>query len=384
VSFRHIYWLLLTILHLVALPYLVLLSLKQRYKNSVKARFLGFSNPKPKDSDVWFHACSLGETAALSPLIEYFADKKLLITTTTETGFEKAKSYNVTSRYLPFETLLWMWAPKTKVLVVMEAELWLLLFSIAKSRGAKTLLINARISNRSVEKYKKFSWLYRYIFACIDEVYAQSSIDKERLESLGATNVKVSGNIKLAQIPKVSRTLDKPNDLVITAASTHKGEEEAIIEAYLRFGRGKLILVPRHPERFESVSKMMQKIANKNGKTFERFSQVKTLESDMILVDVMGELNNIYKITDLVVLGGSFEPIGGHNPLEPLYFGCRIVSGEHVFNQKLLFDAMENVHFSTLSKLDIAFEKALASKSATLKQECDIESIINSISKGIK
>jgi len=384
VSFRHIYWLSLALLHIVALPVLVLLSFKQRYKESIPARFFLLNNFKPKDSDIWFHASSLGETIALSPLIEYFKDKKLFISSTTQTGFDRAGEYNIQRAYLPFETLLKFWIPSAKVLVVMEAELWLLLFTYAKSRGAKTVLINARISDRSIKSYMRFRWLYKKIFAQIDEVYAQSITDKERLESLGARNVQVSGNIKLAQVPKVKTKLSKPKSLVVTAASTHKGEEEGIVEAYLKFGQGKLIVVPRHPERFESVAKMMQKYADANNITFEKFSISKELKADMILVDVMGELNSIYAVTDITVLGGAFEKVGGHNPLEPLYFTNRIVSGKEIFNQRPLFEAMKNVHFSSLEKLDNVLEIALNSEPASLKQECDIDNIINSISKEIK
>jgi len=384
VSFRHVYWLILASLHIVALPILVLLSFKQRYKQSIPARFFLFNNSKPKDSDIWFHASSLGETIALSPLIEQFKDKNLFISSTTQTGFCRAGEYNIQRSYLPFETLLKFWIPRTKVLVVMEAELWLLLFSYAKIKGAKTVLINARISDRSLKSYKRFRWLYKKIFSQIDEVYAQSIIDKERLESLGATNVKVSGNIKLAQIPKVKTELLKPESLIITAASTHKGEEEGIIEAYLHFGKGKLVVVPRHPERFESIAKMMQKYANSSGKTFEKFSTTKELKADMILVDVMGELNSIYAITDITILGGAFVSIGGHNPLEPLYFANRIISGVEIFNQRPLFEAMKNVHFSSLEKLSKALEVALNSPIASLKQECDIDNIINSISKEMR
>jgi len=384
VSFRHIYWLILALLHIVALPILVLLSFKQRYKQSIPARFFLLNNSKPKDSDIWFHASSLGETIALSPLIEYFKDKKLFISSTTQTGFDRAGEYSIQRAYLPFETLLKFWIPSAKVLVVMEAELWLLLFTYAKSRGTKTVLINARISDRSINSYMRFRWLYKKVFAQIDEVYAQSIIDKERLESLGAINVQVSGNIKLAQVPKVKTKLSKPNSLVITAASTHKGEEEGIVEAYLKFGRGKLVVVPRHPERFESVAKMMQKYADSNNRTFEKFSLSKELKADMILVDVMGELNSIYAVTDITVLGGAFEKVGGHNPLEPLYFSNRIVSGKEIFNQRSLFEAMKNVHFSSLDKLSEMLEVALNSEPASLKQECDIDNIINSISKEIK
>lgn len=384
VSFRHAYWFILTILHIVALPILVLLLLREKYKQSIPARFFLFKNSKPQDCDLWLHGSSLGEIIALSPLIEQFKNRKIFVSSTTQTGFTKANEYKVQRAYLPFETLLWFWVPRTKVLVVMEAELWLLLFSYAKIKGARTVLINARISDRSLKSYMRFRWLYKRIFAQIDTVFAQSDKDRERLITLGAKNVTISGNIKLAQTPQVKSKLEKPNSLIITAASTHKGEEERIIEAYLRLGKGKLIVVPRHPERFNAVSKIMLRYANEAGKSFERYSEGKSLHADMILVDVMGELNSIYAITDVTILGGAYEKIGGHNPLEPLHFKNRIISGENIFNQRPLFDAMQNVHFSTLDNLDEVIEVSLNFPPASLKQECNLNSIITAIEKGMQ
>ncbi len=220
-------------------------------------------------------------------------------------------------RYLPFEPLLWFWVRPQKVLAVMEAELWYLLFYLAKRRGAKTMLINARISDRSWRSYRRFAWFYRKIFLWVDEVYAQSETDRERLETLGAKRVVVTGNIKLAEPAKAAKRYPKPSGIVVTAASTHEGEEEGILDAFLRWREGhpdaKLLIVPRHPERFEKVFGLARAAAGEALRV-GRWSQTRSLEADIVVIDVMGELVNFYAVSDIVVLGGAFAPVGGHNP----------------------------------------------------------------------
>ncbi|WP_457596947.1 glycosyltransferase N-terminal domain-containing protein, partial [Hydrogenimonas sp.] len=231
---------------LVSLPLLPLFLLKAKYRHSLPARWLLWRNPPLPAGRLWFHACSLGETRALKPLLEAF-EKEAVLSVITQTGYEAGRGLCREVRYLPFEPLLWLWERPQKALVVMEAELWFLLFYLAKARGAKTFLINARISERSFPRYLRFRWLYRRIFAQVDTVFAQSEADKARLEALGARRVEVTGNIKLAQKPEVSRRYQKPPSLVVTAASTHEGEEPGILEAFALFGKrhegAKLLLV---------------------------------------------------------------------------------------------------------------------------------------------
>ncbi len=239
------------------------------------------------------------------------------------------------------------WIRRQKALVVVEAELWYMLFLVSKIKGSKTILINARISDASYPKYKKTSFLYKHIFANIDKIYAQSDTDKQRLLELGAKNIEVIGNIKLANLPKVTKVLAKPNGTVITVASSHDTEEELVLKAYDKT-MGKLIVVPRHPQRFDSVYELIKSYSISKDFSYARYTQSGNFESDVTLVDCMGELINIYAISDVVVLCGSFVThLGGHNPIEPAFFGCKIISGETIFNQKSLF---ESVHGYTLIK----------------------------------
>lgn len=361
----------------MALPFVIYKSRTPKYSQALPARFLLKNNPSFEKNGLWFHCCSFGETRAIKTIIDQ-CDDEINISVITNTGFDEAKKLTNNVRYLPYELFLPFWVKRQKVLVVMEAELWYMMFLSAFKKGTKTILINARISDRSYGSYKKFSWFYKRIFNHIDKIFAQSQTDKIRLEELGATNVEVVGNIKLSQLPEVTKKYEKPTAFTVTAGSTHKNEEELILNAY-NDDIEKLIIVPRHPERFEEVHEMMHAFALKQGLRYHRFSQRKDFESDLILADVMGELNNIYAISDLVILGGAFEKIGGHNPVEPAFFNCRIISGEHIFNQKPLFECINEYTIVKNEELKDVLCKAKSLKSSSLKEIGNIEPIIKEI-----
>ena len=349
------YSLLSLILYSIAVPFLLLFSLKRKYRQSIPARFFLWKNMPLKRDGVWFHSCSFGEAKSIKPLVDALPQECLRMSTTTQTGFSALLTYTEESRYLSFEPLLFLWQRPQKVLVVMEAEFWYLLFVLAKKRGAKTLLVNARLSDRSFPKYIKMRWFYRQIFNAIDEVYAQTEEDKIRLEQLGAQNVIVTGNIKLSVLPKPNRKLHKPEGMLVCAASTHEGEEAMILEAYAALKskqRGaKLLLVPRHPERFGTVTEMVEKFVQKHRLSMQCYAKKSEIDADITIVDVLGELVNLYAISDLVILGGAFEPIGGHNAAEAAQFGCKIISGKHYFNQKDIFSAIEGMVIVEISDL---------------------------------
>ncbi len=371
------------LLYFLALPFLLFFSFKTKYKDSIPARFFLWKNPPLKSDGIWFHSCSFGEAKAIKPLVDMLPVESLRMSTTTRTGFKAISEYTKQSRYLPFEPLLFFWTKPQKALVVMEAEFWYLLFALAKSRGAKTLLINARMSERSYPKYQRMGWLYKQIFKYIDEIYAQTELDKERLESLGAKDVVVTGNIKLSKLPKVNKQLLRPKGLLLCAASTHEGEEEIILDAFSVFKKynteAKLIVVPRHPERFDKVATMIETFSKKENLSWHRYSQYDSLDNDIILVDALGELVNIYAITDIVILGGAFEPIGGHNAAEAAQFGCKIISGKHYFNQVDIFGAIEGIVIVEKSNLSRRLLQHGLLKPTRLKYRTDISPIVKSL-----
>jgi 3-deoxy-D-manno-octulosonic-acid transferase len=377
--FSIFYYLVLSFIYILAVPYLIFKSRNSKYRQAIPAKFFLKNNPPFKENGIWFHSCSMGETKAIKPLIDNYI-KDANISVITNTGYEEAKKISSNVRYLPFEIFLPFWVNKQKVLVVMEAELWYLLFLFAKKKGAKTLLINARISDKSYKSYKRFSFFYKRIFKNIDKVFAQSEVDKNRLEELGATNIEVIGNIKLAQLPKVSVNLEKPITTLITAASTHENEERLILEAFKK-EQGKLIIVPRHPERFNKVDLQIREFVKDKNISYERYSLKEDFESDIILVDKMGILNDIYAISDVVILGGAFEKIGGHNPIEPAFFNCKIISGKNIFNQKSLFDCIKNYYLIENDELGNYLDNIKNLEKPILTKAGSIEPIIKEINR---
>jgi 3-deoxy-D-manno-octulosonic-acid transferase len=278
---------------------------------------------------------------SLEPILQKIKSD-FTISTITKTGFIEATKLSNDVRFLPFEVFLPFWLKKIETLVVIEAELWYMLFFVAKQNGAKTILINARISDKSYPKYLKFKWLYRRIFANIDTVVAQSDSDRDKLISLGAKDVRVFGNIKLAKEIKITKEYPKPTKEVVILASSHDGEEELFLDSIVLENRITLI-APRHPERFKDVEVLLK---NRN-LNYSLFSKSQALDSDIILIDTLGELINLYAIADIVVMGGTYADIGGHNIVEPATFGCKIVSGLNYYNQKELYKMVSGVNIGS-------------------------------------
>jgi 3-deoxy-D-manno-octulosonic-acid transferase len=374
------------VLFVIALPLLIVLSFKKKYRESIPARFFLIKNPPFQSEDaIWFHVCSLGEARALKPFVDALSDEKVVITTITHTGQSEAKKYNKELRYLPYELYIPFWTKRQKVVVVLEAEFWYMLFAVVKSQGSRLVLLNARISDKSVEKYMKFAWFYKKLLSYVDIVYAQSEVDKNRFIALGAKNIEVIGNIKLAGKIERSKNYAKPEgDELIVAGSTHPQEESYVLEAFCSYKKSnshaRLVIVPRHPERFEEVYRLLEAYATKEQWRLSRFSQTKTFESDLILVDMMGELNNIYAVSDIAILGGAFRTdIGGHNPLEPAFFGCKIITGKHFFHQKELFKYVQHVQYVEPSMLCEALKKAKELPPSQVKEQIDIQRVIEKI-----
>ena len=379
--FDIIYLLVGVLLYIIALPILIAFSFKEKYKTSIPARFFLKNNPPFNlENSIHFHVCSFGEAKALKSVLDRL-NQKVAITTITKTGYNEAKKYNADVRYLPFEIFLPFWYKKQKLLVVFEAEFWYMLVRVAKLKGAKVVFLSTRIPTKSEDKYYKMRWFYKKIFENVDVVLAQSKDDKKRLQKLGAKNIKVVGNLKLSA--KIEKTKDykKPDGFeIITAASTHKGEEEYILKAFLEYKKTnpktKLIVVPRHPERFDEVYKLLKE-TNLN---LSKFSEDKSLNTDIILVDIMGELINIYAITDIAILGGAFrDDVGGHNPLEPAFFGCKLISGKHHFHQKELFRYTKNVIYADKEDIVDALYKAKEAEPASYDKSLDLDEILKEL-----
>ena len=379
--FTVIYYVLIFTLYIVALPFLIIFILfNKKYRKTLPPRFFLFKNRALKPKGIWCHGCSFGEVASFTPIVNQLKDKTIHITTTTDTGIKEAKKLSNSYAFLPYELFLPFWIKSQDILIVTEAELWYMLFFVAKSKGAKTILINARVSDNSYKSYLKFSWFYKKIFANIDRVFAQSEKDRDRLIRLGAKNIVVNGNLKSANKIEVTKKYQKPTKEVVTLASTHEGEEEKILSLIEDFSNICLIIVPRHPQRFKKVDYFLKKFAKERELSYNKFSKTPKIESDITLVDTMGELINIYAISDFVILGGSFiDGIGGHNPIEPAFFGCKILSGEYYFNQFALYELVENIKVVKDKELKKTLNRLKNLKKTHIISKGEIEPIIKEL-----
>lgn len=306
------------------------------------------SSSKPK---IWIHAVSVGEVIALSKLIKKLSQKyEIILSTITDTGqkvaLQKFSGYEIKVIYLPFDTpcairrTLKFFNPKAVILT--ETELWpnLIFFT---SKKIPLVLVNGRLSEGSFKGYSKIKFFIKPLLKKFSLICAQEEIYKKRFIKLGADKKKVyiTGNMKF-DIELKTITFIWENSIprpVILAGSTHKPEEEIILKAFLNLSiNGTLILAPRHPERFEEVETLIKtKIAESKGNFFfskltEMPSTLNAESSYIVLANKMGILGSLYRICDLAIIGGSFIPHGGQNPLEPAYWKKPIICGPHMHN----------------------------------------------------
>ena len=267
------------------------ISSKNQRKNSILARFFLLNNPALKPCDFYFHACSLGEVSTIEPFVKALQKeaKSVRITVCTATGYARAREFCDEVAFLPFECFLPFWLKECKTLVVFEAELWLNLFACAKKQGAKVILLNARLSQSSLPKYRRFLRYYKTLFSYCDLVLAQSESDAKRLETLGAKNIKVLGNVKSALLPSPSKKLSSNYEHIIVLASSHEGEEKGILE-FLRLKKyEQLIIAPRHPQRFSAVCELVHSWAEQNNYSSQCFSKNADLKAQVVVMDSLGD-----------------------------------------------------------------------------------------------
>ncbi|MBR2495261.1 lipid IV(A) 3-deoxy-D-manno-octulosonic acid transferase [Helicobacter sp.] len=374
-----LYYLLCAFAWGLLMPLFFYLSIKPKYHRSIPARFFPFLRQlmphsggfcKDFSPHIWLHACSFGEIKSLTPIIQSLIapGRSILLTTTTQTGFDLAQSTyaskpTIRVEFLPFELFLPFYKRRLQnlqTLIITEAELWLGAFHTAKCLGAQTLLINARISTRSYPKYRYFRAFYRLLFSYVDRVFAQSQADKDRLSTLGACHIEVLGNLKLLSPITTSATYPKPSRLVIVAASTHQSEEELVLQAFSALKKlesnqavsSLLVLAPRHPERFAQVAANLVSYPFASARFTQGSQVLNDPKLDVVLLDTLGELNNCYAIADIVILGGAFVQAGGHNPLEPAFFHTKLISGKAIFNQEALFACIDGYTLCEASELE--------------------------------
>ena len=306
---------------------------------------------------IWFHAVSVGEAEALFPLIrkiqKQHPDAKLLITTTTPTGSARVKTVmqeTVAHVYLPYDipdaVNRFMRCFKPKLAVIMETEIWPNLFVYCGKNDIPLYIINARLSEKSSRGYQKIPSLVHPALAAINLIATQTQDDAERFIAIGADSEKVLtlGNIKFdVAIPQttIAQGLQIKADLfrgrfVWMIASTHKDEEAIFLEIYKKIKQKipelLLVIVPRHPERFADVKKQCEQLML--AVVMRTAGDRVFTETDVYLVDTMGELKMLYAASDVAFVGGSMVPRGGHNILEAAAVGVPVMFGPYMVNFK--------------------------------------------------
>ncbi len=320
---------------------------------------------EPRRPALWVHAVSVGEVNAMRSLVDKLGLEKdeLFFSTITETGQQLAQDLFRDRAHIFHFPLDWQWvcrrylrALRPTAVLLVETEIWPGFLRAAQADQIPLLLINGRISDKSFLHYQKIRFFLAPLLATIDRFCMQSRQDKERILRLGAPPARVHwiGNLKydyslpqennqVALVEQIRQTIKRdPDDLLWVCGSTRDQEEVFLVEAYrilLRdFPRLKLLLAPRHPHRAESAARLLE--ANK-------FSYIKRSDlrpdspdqlgrtrPQILLLDSIGELAHLYQLADVVFIGGSLVPTGGHNLIEAAYFGKPILFGPHMENFK--------------------------------------------------
>jgi 3-deoxy-D-manno-octulosonic-acid transferase len=301
---------------------------------------------------LWLHAVSLGEVTAAAPLVRALRarhpESALVLTTATPTGRARARSLfgdAVDVRFLPYDTpgavARFMDRIQPRLAVIMETELWPNLYRECERRGVPMVLASARLSAKSVARYRRLGSLARGIFSATSLIAAQTPVDAERFVAIGAPRDRtcVAGNIKfdldigpgVIDAGRALRSFFGSSRPVWIAGSTHAGEEALVLAAHAELPPDVLLLlVPRHPERFDAVAQLLAQ----GGWKFARRSGAARPDADVrvVLVDSVGVLAALYAAADAAFVGGSLVPIGGHNLLEPAALGVPVLTGPFTAN----------------------------------------------------
>ena len=357
------YSLLLSLGLLLFSPYFLFQALAHRkYIDGLRER-LGFLPTLNNQPVVWLHCVSVGETQAARPLVERLRKElphhALVVSTVTLTGQKLARDLfrNQAEKvfYFPFD---WRWSVRRTLdamnpaaVLVMETELWPNFLRECKAREIPVALVNGRISRKSFGRYLKIRFFLRRVLACLSLAVMQSERDAERILQLGMREDRVfsAGNLKFESAIPSQKAVDlaerfgaKANVPLLLAASTHAPEEKIVLESFQRLRESqpvRLLLAPRHPERFNEVAELIQA----SGVSWARRTSAPAAsdaDAEVILLDTIGELPAMYPLATAVFVGGSIVDRGGHNVLEPAAHGVAVVTGAHTHNFHAIVDLL--------------------------------------------
>ena len=331
------------------------------YAEAVPERWGHYTQPPEATSElVWVHAVSLGETRTAAILLREWRAQvpglRVLLTHGTATGRAEGRSL-----LQPGDVQVWQpWDSADAVQrflahfqprlgVLLETEVWPNLMAAAQARGLPVALVNARLSPKSLAGAERLAWLAKPAYRALAAVYAQTAADAQRLAQLGAPVAGVLGNLKFDARPDTQQQAlarqwraDLPRP-VLMLASSREGEELEFLRQWqasqaqpAAAQRVQLLIVPRHPQRFDEVARLVQAqgltVSRRSSWTGAPADDAAALQADVWLGDSLGEMALYYTLSDLALLGGSFEALGGQNLIEPAACGCPVVMGPHTFN----------------------------------------------------
>ena len=331
------------------------------------------------DSPLWIHAVSVGETIAAEPLVrkiqQEHPDWPILITNTTPTGAEQSERLfgdSVSRQYAPYDVPgtieRFLDRIRPSALVIIETELWPNWIAALSKRDIPILLANARMSEKSAAGYARLGSMGQEMMSSLNLVSAQYQADAVRFAEIGVSQdaIKVLGNIKAdiqitdadRQIAEAARAnIETERAPVLIAASTHPGEDEIILDAFLKMREtlpnALLYLVPRHSVRASDIESLLAGRELEFVKRSDQGAKV-TANDSVVLCDQMGELRALFGAADMVVMGGTLVDHGGHNPLEPAVWGLPILAGPSQRNFDSLFNEMEQL--GALARLEASPE----------------------------
>ncbi len=362
-----LYNVILMVSAVVLVPYYLLRGLRYgKSRRGIRERLGYFTQDQLKKFQshqvIWLHAVSVGETRAAMPLIRRlrreYPDYFLLISNVTETGHAIAADIRELDDciFFPFD---FSWAARRalkavspELVAIVETEIWPNFTRQARLLDIPLVLVNGRISDRSFPRYRFARILFRPILDCFSAFCMQSQVDTERIIAIGASSDRVenTGNLKFDhefrdisehEVAERKNQYRLPlNTAIIVAGSTHDGEEQVILDTFSRVSRQsdqeiRLVIIPRHPERKRDVQAMFKNLALQPRFRSELNDTAPVLSEDEVLVvDTLGEVLNLYSVADLVFVGGSLVPVGGHNLLEASLLSKPVVFGPHVHNFK--------------------------------------------------
>lgn len=347
------------------------------------AERLGLYSTQFSSPLIWVHAVSVGETRAAEPLINELLKKypqhQVLLTHMTPTGRATGAELfrhesRVVQSYIPYDTLAltqrFISTINPAICLLMETEVWPSLIDSCQRAGVPIALINARLSERSLKRAKWFGGLLGGAVGKIDLVIAQTAKDADRLRTLGAQNIVVGGSLKFDITPPETMLAlgkqwrvqigDRP---VLLCASTREGEEALLLEAYMAATlnpRLVVVIVPRHPQRFDDVGRMLDARGLRWLRRSQLGSESVPASTQLVLGDSMGELFAYYAACDVAFIGGSLLPLGGQNLIEALSCGTPVLAGPHTFNfAQVTADAIAAGAAIRVSNADDLFSSAM-------------------------